>query len=130
MTTAEAIYLLGGASLVALLITVLSAVKRSGSGSAKSHELTFVEQSTILQGRAALGGESGPTPLVAELMTIATDHLEDRARKVHELLLNADPSREGLLTAVDRISDMSLVFIDHSRMIELAQQMRARILRI
>jgi hypothetical protein len=74
---------------------------------------------------------AGPLPdwaaLVAELQAMAGDSLGHRARKVKELLGNADPSLAGIEAAIDQVPYLSILFVDSSRLEQLAQDMGARL---
>jgi hypothetical protein len=64
---------------------------------------------------------------VAELQAMAEDALGNRARKVKDILGAADPSLQGIESAIDQIPSISLLFVDSSRLEQLAQEMRARL---
>jgi hypothetical protein len=74
---------------------------------------------------------SGPqldwSTIVAELQAMAEDSLGNRARKVKDILGAADPSLAGIESAIDQIPSISLLFVDSSRLEQLAQEMRARL---
>jgi hypothetical protein len=74
---------------------------------------------------------SGPqldwSSIVAELQAMAEDALGNRARKVKDILGAADPSLAGIEAAIDQIPSISLLFVDSSRLEQLAQEMRARL---
>jgi hypothetical protein len=74
---------------------------------------------------------SGPqldwASIVAELQAMAEDALGNRARKVKDILGAADPSLAGVEGAIDQIPSISLLFVDSSRLEQLAQEMRARL---
>ncbi len=74
---------------------------------------------------------SGPqldwASIVAELQAMAEDALGNRARKVKDILGAADPSLAGIESAIDQIPSISLLFVDSSRLEQLAQEMRARL---
>jgi hypothetical protein len=65
--------------------------------------------------------------IVAELQSMAEDALGNRARKVKDILGSADPSLAGIEAAIDQIPSISLLFVDSSRLEQLAQEMRARL---
>ncbi|TAN33339.1 DUF4388 domain-containing protein [bacterium] len=65
--------------------------------------------------------------IVAELQAMAEDALGNRARKVKDILGAADPSMAGIESAIDQIPSISLLFVDSSRLEQLAQEMRARL---
>ncbi|HEV2216228.1 MAG TPA: DUF4388 domain-containing protein [Candidatus Dormibacteraeota bacterium] len=74
---------------------------------------------------------SGPqldwAAIVAELQAMAEDQLGNRARKVKDILGAADPSIAGIEAAIDQVPGISLLFVDSSRLEQLAQEMRARL---
>jgi hypothetical protein len=76
-------------------------------------------------------GGGGPqldwTAIVTELQAMAEDALGNRARKVKDILGAADPSLAGIEAAIDQIPSISLLFVDSSRLEQLAQEMRARL---
>ena len=76
-------------------------------------------------------GPGGPqldfSAIVAELQAMAEDALGNRARKVKDILGGADPSLAGIEAAIDQIPSISLLFVDSSRLEQLAQEMRARL---
>ena len=65
--------------------------------------------------------------IVTELQAMAEDALGNRARKVKDILGAADPSLAGVEGAIDQIPSISLLFVDSSRLEQLAQEMRARL---
>jgi len=65
--------------------------------------------------------------IVAELQAMAEDALGNRARKVKDILGAADQSLSGIEAAIDQIPSISLLFVDSSRLEQLAQEMRARL---
>jgi uncharacterized protein DUF4388 len=65
--------------------------------------------------------------IVAELQAMAEDSLGNRARKVKDILGAADPSQTGIEGAIDQIPSISLLFVDSSRLEQLAHEMRARL---
>jgi len=74
---------------------------------------------------------SGPqldwAAIVAELQAMAEDALGNRARKVKDILAAAEPSIAGIEAAIDQVPSISLLFVDSSRLEQLAQEMRARL---
>jgi hypothetical protein len=74
---------------------------------------------------------SGPqldfAAIVAELQSMADDALGNRARKVKDIIGAADQSVQGIEAAIDQIPSISLLFVDSSRLEQLAQEMRARL---
>ncbi|HEV2141112.1 MAG TPA: DUF4388 domain-containing protein [Candidatus Dormibacteraeota bacterium] len=85
--------------------------------------------SPVAPPRAAAGG--GPqldwASIVSELQAMAEDALGNRARKVKDILGAAEPSLAGIEAAIDQIPSISLLFVDSSRLEQLAQEMRARL---
>jgi len=75
----------------------------------------------------AAGPQLDWTAIVAELQAMAEDALGNRARKVKDILGAADPSLAGIEAAIDQIPSISLLFVDSSRLEQLAQEMRARL---
>jgi hypothetical protein len=65
--------------------------------------------------------------IVAELQAMAEDSLGNRARKVKDILGAADPTLAGIEGAIDQIPSISLLFVDSSRLEQLAQEMRIRL---
>ena len=65
--------------------------------------------------------------IVTELQAMAEDALGNRARKVKDILGAADPSLAGIEAAIDQIPSISLLFVDSSRLEQLAQEMKARL---
>ena len=65
--------------------------------------------------------------VVAELQAMAEDSLGNRARKVKDILGAAEQSLSGIESAIDQIPSISLLFVDSSRLEQLAQEMRARL---
>jgi Domain of unknown function (DUF4388) len=65
--------------------------------------------------------------IVAELQAMAEDALGNRARKVKDILGAAEPSISGIEAAIDQVPSISLLFVDSSRLEQLAQEMRARL---
>ncbi|HEV3405305.1 MAG TPA: DUF4388 domain-containing protein [Candidatus Dormibacteraeota bacterium] len=65
--------------------------------------------------------------IVSELQAMAEDALGNRARKVKDILGAADQSQAGIEAAIDQIPSISLLFVDSSRLEQLAQEMRARL---
>jgi hypothetical protein len=73
------------------------------------------------------GAQLDWAPIVAELQAMAEDALGNRARKVKDILGAADPSQGGIEAAIDQVPSISLLFVDSSRLEQLAQEMRARL---
>ena len=77
--------------------------------------------------RPAGGPQLDWNTIVAELQAMAEDALGNRARKVKDILGAADPSQACIEAAIDQIPSISLLFVDSSRLEQLAQEMRARL---
>jgi hypothetical protein len=77
--------------------------------------------------RPAGGPQLDMSSVVTELQAMAEDALGNRARKVKDILGAADPSIAGIEAAIDQIPSISLLFVDSSRLEQLAQEMRARL---
>jgi hypothetical protein len=73
------------------------------------------------------GSQRDWSPIVSELQAMAEDALGNRARKVKDILGAADPSEAGIEGAIDQIPSISLLFVDSSRLEQLAHEMRARL---
>jgi len=65
--------------------------------------------------------------LVAELQAMARESLGGRATKAEALLANSEQSVVGLEAAIDRVAHVPVVFVDQSRVEELAYSMKARL---
>ncbi|HYM66720.1 MAG TPA: DUF4388 domain-containing protein [Patescibacteria group bacterium] len=65
--------------------------------------------------------------IVGELQAMADDALGNRARKVKDILGAAEPSLTGIESAIDQIPGISLLFVDSSRLEQLAHEMKARL---
>ena len=76
---------------------------------------------------AGAGPQLDWAAIVAELQAMAEDQLGNRARKVKDILGAADPSIAGIEAAIDQVPSISLLFVDSSRLEQLAQEMRARL---
>jgi len=76
---------------------------------------------------AASGPQLDWAAIVAELQAMAEDALGNRARKVKDILGAAEPSISGIEAAIDQVPSISLLFVDSSRLEQLAQEMRARL---
>ena len=62
--------------------------------------------------------------LLSQMQQLADTALQNRSRKVNEILAAAQPSRASLIQAIDRISNTSLMFVDPARLDALAGQLR------
>jgi hypothetical protein len=65
--------------------------------------------------------------LVGELLQMTEEALGNRARKVKDVLANAERSRAGLESAIDQIPSISILFVDASRLESLANDLRAKL---
>jgi len=65
--------------------------------------------------------------IVTELQAMAEDALGNRSRKVKDILGAADPTLAGVEGAIDQVPGISLLFVDSSRLEQLAQEMRNRL---
>ncbi len=63
--------------------------------------------------------------VVAELCALADRALGNRSKKVKDVVAGAGRSREDLLRAINRIPQLSMMFVDQARLGALAQEMRA-----
>ena len=63
--------------------------------------------------------------LLAELASRADAVLGTRSKKVKEMLSATEHSREGLDATFDRISELSIMFVDPSKLTALADEMRS-----
>jgi outer membrane biosynthesis protein TonB len=97
----------------------------SGYAQQAPASVQVVEPTTPL--RSSGGTQLDWGAIVAELQAMAEDALGNRARKVKDILGAADPSLAGIEAAIDQIPSISLLFVDSSRLEQLAQEMRARL---
>lgn len=58
--------------------------------------------------------------LLKQMQQLADAALGDRSKKVNEILGAAQPGRESVIQAIDRIANMSLMFVDPARLESLA----------
>jgi hypothetical protein len=65
--------------------------------------------------------------VVAELQSMTEQALGSRAKKVKDILAQADRSRAGLEAAIDSIPGLSMLFVDASRLKALAGDLRSRL---
>jgi hypothetical protein len=65
--------------------------------------------------------------VITELQSLTEDALGNRARKVKDVLANADRSEAGIEAAIDQIPSISILFVDSSRLDGLASELRARV---
>ncbi len=64
--------------------------------------------------------------IIQELQALAEESLGNRSRKVKDILAGADTSVEGIEAAIDQVPTISLLFVDSSRLEQLAQEMRVK----
>ena len=62
--------------------------------------------------------------LLSQMQQLADAALQNRSRKVNEILAAAQPSRASLIQAIDRIANTSIMFVDPARLETLAGQLR------
>lgn len=84
-------------------------------------------QSMPVTSQAPSGPQLDWPVIIAELQAMSEDALGNRARKVKDILGAADPSLAGIEGAIDQIPTISLLFVDSSRLEQLAQEMRTRL---
>jgi hypothetical protein len=65
--------------------------------------------------------------LQVELVGMAEEALTNRARKVRDLVHGAPATEAGVKAAIDKVPGVSLLFVDSSRLVKLADEMRARV---
>jgi hypothetical protein len=72
------------------------------------------------------GGESHVdwNALMAQLNQMADNALQNRAKKVKEMLASTDHNLDALDRTIDRISQTSIMFVDPARLTNLANEMR------
>jgi hypothetical protein len=82
-------------------------------------------------GRAAPTAVSSGAPdweqIISDLQSMADESLGNRSRKVKDVLAAADRNQEGVMEAINQVPTISILFIDHSRLESLADEMRARV---
>lgn len=100
--------------------------------------LPTAETVTLSLDAILAGGESAVAPagatgaeqtvdwagLQRRLEQLADAALPERSRKVKDLLQATPPSRDSYIQTIDRIANMSILFIDPARLTTLAGQMR------
>jgi len=62
--------------------------------------------------------------LMSQLNQMADAALQNRAKKVKEMLASTEHSVDGLDRTIDRISQTSIMFVDPARLTNLANEMR------
>ena len=65
-----------------------------------------------------------------DLEHLAEASLGNRSAKVITLLRRAEATRAGMYAAVDEIPELSVLFVDQSRLKDLAAEMRGRLAQI
>ncbi len=104
----------------------------------KKSSLPTAETVTRTLDEILAGSESSPVPvsptgdvqtvdwagLQRRLEQLADAALTDRSRKVKELLQATPPNRDSYILTIDRIANMSILFIDPARLTMLAGNMR------
>jgi hypothetical protein len=73
------------------------------------------------------GGSSDWEAVITDLQQITEDQLGNRARKVKDLLGASERSRPGIMSAIDQIPTISILFVDASRLEALSSDLRARL---
>jgi predicted protein tyrosine phosphatase len=64
------------------------------------------------------------TALLSHMQQLADAALQDRSRKVNEILAATQPNRASFLETIDRIANTSIMFVDPARLNTLAGQLR------
>ena len=62
--------------------------------------------------------------LMSQLNQMADNALQNRSKKVKEMLASTDHNVDGLDRTIDRISQTSIMFVDPARLTNLANEMR------
>jgi hypothetical protein len=62
--------------------------------------------------------------LMSQLNQMADNALQNRSKKVKEMLASTDHSVDSLDRTIDRISQTSIMFVDPARLTNLANEMR------
>jgi hypothetical protein len=76
------------------------------------------------------GGGGGAEPeidwqsLMNELNAMADNALQNRSKKVKEMLASTEHNLDALDRTIDRISQTSIMFVDPARLTNLANEMR------
>jgi hypothetical protein len=65
--------------------------------------------------------------VLQDLQTMAEEALGNRARKVKDILAAAERSQAGVEGAISQIPNISLLFVDSSRLELLAKDMQAKL---
>ena len=63
-------------------------------------------------------------PLMSQLSQMADNALQNRSKKVKEMLASTDHTLDALDRTIDRISQTSIMFVDPARLTNLANEMR------
>jgi site-specific DNA-adenine methylase len=58
------------------------------------------------------------------MQQLADASLQNRSRKVNEILAATQPNRASFIEAIDRIANTSMMFVDPARLDTLAGQLR------
>ena len=61
---------------------------------------------------------------MSQLNQMADNALQNRSKKVKEMLASTEHSLDGLDRTIDRISQTSIMFVDPARLTNLANEMR------
>jgi len=79
--------------------------------------------------RQAQGGQSGTDweRVIDNLQNLAEEALGNRSRKVKDILAASERSAPGVADAINQIPAISLLFVDSSRLEQLAAEMRSRV---
>jgi predicted protein tyrosine phosphatase len=64
------------------------------------------------------------TALLNHMQQLADAALQNRSRKVNEILAATQPNRSSFIQAIDRIANTSIMFVDPARLDTLAGQLR------
>lgn len=64
------------------------------------------------------------TGLLNHMQQLADAALQNRSKKVNEILAAAQPDRASFIQAIDRIANTSIMFVDPARLETLASQLR------
>ena len=64
------------------------------------------------------------TALLNHMQQLADAALQNRSRKVNEILAATQPNRSSFIQAIDRIANTSIMFVDPARLDALAGQLR------
>ena len=73
---------------------------------------------------AASQAEIDWQPMINQLSQMADSALQNRSKKVKEMLASTDHNLDALERTIDRISQTSIMFVDPARLTNLANDMR------